>query len=63
VLRITERSGLRPIVHAQNKLLMYDFPARGGIETLKDFILPSSISWNADAISRKNKRESKNSLS
>jgi hypothetical protein len=42
-LRITDSAGLRPNTHAQNKLVMYDFPARGGIETLIALTSPVSI--------------------
>jgi hypothetical protein len=38
VFRMTDLSGLRPIVHAQNNDVMNDFPARGGIDTDNELI-------------------------
>lgn len=61
VLRMMLSLGFLPMLHAQNREVMYDFPALGGIDTLNERILSSSISWNALAITFINGRASKNS--
>jgi len=61
VLRITDSRGLFPNDHAQNIDVMYDFPARGGIETDNELISLLLIICIALATSFKKDLAEKNS--
>jgi hypothetical protein len=61
VFRMTDFDGFRPMVHAQNNVVMNDFPARGGIDTDNELISRVSTLWNDSATDLRNGRFEKNS--
>ena len=61
VFLMTDVVGFLPSLHAQNNDVIYDLPARGGIDTDNDLIDPSSTFWNAIATSLRKGLAEKNS--